>query len=288
MKNPITNILDVENLSDGFNSTFLNQVKIFKSTKSTKTPYIYDKNIIIVIQGKKNCLLNDLVFDINPNNYLVVPSTIPLSCQTTIEDGMFLALSIHIDMDIIEEILESIEIKITDQKTNLGIFTHKVEIEFQNIIFRLVETSINEKDTKVLGRSILKELYYRLLITDKSSYILNLLQKNSTEVKISKALEKIHKNINSKISIKHLADDVNMSIASFHFHFKEITNITPLQYVKHIKLTKAKFFLSQNKKVNEVANLLGYEDPSQLSKDYKKYFNESPKEFIQNNTALNI
>ena len=99
------------------------------------------------------------------------------------------------------------------------------------------------------------------------------------EYKIAKALKHIHDNYNKSIDADSLARICDMSISSFHEHFKKITSHTPLQYIKKIRLTKAKDLLTKHGcKVVEVSDELGYDNSSHFSRDFKNYFGYSPKE----------
>jgi AraC-like DNA-binding protein len=101
----------------------------------------------------------------------------------------------------------------------------------------------------------------------------------NNESKIANALKMIHDNYKENHDMETLSRTCGMSVSSFHTHFKKITTFTPLQYIKKIRLTKAKELLTKHDyKVVDVANELGYDNPSHFSRDFKSYFGYSPKE----------
>ena len=271
------------NKKDGIHDTLLKDVKIFKTTTyEPKSPLIYDVCLILVLQGKKlaNLASNTLTFDCD--NYLVVPTTLPLECETyASKEEPFVCLLIHIDKKIMYEIIDAVTKKDFKQtkENNLGIFSDKVTKKIEDITFKLLDTLESKEETEILGNSILKELYYRIAIGENSNFLHKMFLDNNNEAKIAKALKNIHDNYDKSIDIPTLAREEEMSVSSFHTHFKQITSHTPLQYIKKIKLTKAKDLIAKhNYQVVDAAYELGYDNPSQFSRDFKKYFGYPPKD----------
>ena len=275
-----TNFLEKEN---GLHDTFLQGVKIFKTDEyEPKSPLIYDVCLILVLQGKKiaNLANNSITFDCD--NYLVVPTTLPLECETyASKDEPFVCLLISIDKKMMFEIIESLEKReFENSKENiLGIFSDKVTSKIEDTTKKLLEVLESKEETNILGESILKELFYRIAIGDNANFLHKMFLENNNEAKIARALKNIHDNYNKNIDVPTLARVEDMSVSSFHTHFKNITSHTPLQYIKKIKLTKAKDLLvKHNYQVVDTAYELGYDNPSQFSRDFKNYFGYPPKE----------
>jgi AraC-like DNA-binding protein len=73
--------------------------------------------------------------------------------------------------------------------------------------------------------------------------------------------------------MEELATRLGMSTSAFHLHFRVITSYSPLQYLKGVRLNKARQAIQGGgTTVNEVARAVGYESPSQFSREYKRYF----------------
>lgn len=283
MNKTILNQVNILLKNDGLHSTFLNNVKLFKTTTSTpRGPLLYDLCLILVLQGKKIGFLANQTFEYDNKNYLVVPTTLPFECEThASKEEPFICALITIDKKIMYELIDSIPQKAIkkDKSCDLGVFSDTVNSDIEDITLRLLKALSSKEDSKILGSSILRELYYRIINGENSCFLHKMFLNSNKEAKISRALRNIHDNYNKHLDIPTLARDEDMSVSSFHTHFKKITSYTPLQYIKNIRLNKAKDLIAkQNFQVNETAYKVGYESISQFSKDFKLYFGYSPKE----------
>ena len=104
-----------------------------------------------------------------------------------------------------------------------------------------------------------------------------LLQEAGKYSRIADALAYLHRHYAEPISVERLASAVNMSPSHFHHHFKCTTQLAPMQYLKRLRLLKARALLGQRAhNVSRAAAAVGYQSPSQFSRDYKRYFGASP------------
>lgn len=283
MNNQILNQAEKILQKEGLTNTYIDDIKLFKTTKCTpKGPLIYDLCLILVLQGKKIGYLGNETFKYDSKNYLVVPTTMPFECETfASKDEPFICMLVSIDKNIMYELIDSIskeEIKDWN-KSNLGVFSDNVTLEIEDIVFRLLKTLESKEESKILGNQILRELYYRISVGENSHFLHKMFLNTNIEAKISKSLKTIHDNFSQHLEIPQLAKEEDMSVSSFHTHFKRITSHTPLQYIKKIRLNKAKEFITnENFQVNETAYKVGYESISQFSKDFKTYYGYPPKE----------
>jgi AraC-like DNA-binding protein len=283
MKKKILHKLQKLITNDGYYNTFIDEVKLYKMSKHTTLYNIMFENwVLFTFQGKKEMKLNQTLLEYNSDNYLVASSTLPIECETfaSVEEP-FLGIVISFDLNIIYELLDEISIEkpTITKNCNIGTFSDNITEEIENILYRIIKIIDNKEESKILGKSLIKELLYRVLKGENSHFLHKLLNKTSNEAKISRSLKLIHTSFENPYSIEELARKEDMSVASFHNHFKKITAHTPHQYIKKIRLNKAENLLSQNNlNVNEVAIKVGYENASQFSKEFKKYFGYSPKE----------
>ena len=93
---------------------------------------------------------------------------------------------------------------------------------------------------------------------------------------ISKAVEHIHRNVDKPVSVDELAKMVHMSRPTFYENFRAVMHISPLQYAKSVKLGRAQALIQEGKKANEAGYLVGYNSPSQFSREYKRHFGYAP------------
>lgn len=282
MKKSIIENREILNLEDGIHDTNLKNIKIFKTTKyEPKTPLIYDVCLILVLQGKKIANLSTNSFTFDCDNYLVVPTTLPLECETyASKDEPFISLLISLDREIMYDIIEKLDSRNFENKhSSFGIFADKVTQDIEDITSKLLDILESQEQSIILSNGVLTELFYKIAIGQNAKILHKMFLEENNESKIAKALKIIHDNYKENHDMETLSRVCGMSVSSFHTHFKNITSFTPLQYIKKIRLTKAKDFLTKyDYKVVDVAYELGYDNPSHFSRDFKSYFGYSPKE----------
>jgi AraC-like DNA-binding protein len=269
--------------TDGIHDTFLNDVKIYTTSKyDPLSPFIYDVCLILVLQGKKIGHLgaNTLVYD--AKNYLVVPTTLPLECETyASQEEPFIGLIISIDKKVMYDIIDNVSKKeaIESKKNSLGVFSDKVNENIEDITLKLLKMLESKEESKILGTSLLKELFYRVAVGENSHFLHKMFLNTNNEAKIARALKIIHTQCETNLDITKLAREEDMSVPSFHTHFKKITSHTPLQYIKKIRLNKGRELIAkQDYQVVDAAYEMGYDSASQFSRDFKNYFGYPPKD----------
>ncbi|MGD9212400.1 MAG: helix-turn-helix domain-containing protein, partial [Desulfobacteraceae bacterium] len=158
-----------------------------------------------------------------------------------------------------------------------GLFLSRTTPKIKNVVVRLLRAIQSPVESKVLGEGIVHELIFRIMCSENASSLYALAMKNTNLARIDKALKLIHENYQDSINVEKLADIVNMSPSSFHRAFKKVTSSSPIQYVKKIRLDKAKSLLiEQGLRVNEAATQVGYESTTQFSREFKRHFGNSP------------
>ncbi len=282
MNKSITKNRAIFNIEDGLHNTNIEGIKIYKTEKyEPKTPLIYDVCLILVLQGKKIANLSsnkNFVYDCE--NYLVVPATLPLVCETyATKEEPFICLLISLDREIMYSIIEKLTNRHFQENNQFAIFSDKVTQSIEEITIRLLNILESKEESQILGNGIIKELLYKICIGENANILHKMFLEDNNEFKIAKALKLIHDNFHKTHDIESLSRLCDMSVASFHTHFKKTTSLTPLQYIKKIRLTRAKDLLVKyNYSVVKVSEELEYDNQSHFSRDFKNYFGYSPKE----------
>ena len=149
----------------------------------------------------------------------------------------------------------------------------------KSAVIRLLRVLETDTETAILGPGTTKEIFYRALMGGQGASLLALLNQNSNLARIIGTLKIIHGNYKEKLDVERLAKTANMSLSTFHRAFKEVTADSPLQYLKKVRLNKARDLLLQEQtKAYIVAERVGYESQSQFSREFKRYFNVAPSE----------
>jgi AraC-like DNA-binding protein len=269
---------------DGANMTRVPDVFTFRQTEPyEKEVTVYHPAIFILGQGKKHCYLEGKKYDYSTGRYLCVFLPIPIKVGTVeaTPDKPLLMAAIKVDLIKIASILLKIDrVKQSPAKslpTNASpMMSGPLNPELLDSIVRLLRALDNPVECEVLGESILKEIYFRLIYGNSSGSLQQLLQHRGQVQQISKAVDYIHQNLNEVVSVDELAGIVNMSTSGFRKTFREVMHMPPLQYAKSIKLDQAYTLIKEGKNASEAGYLVGYNSPAQFSREYKRHFGFAP------------
>ncbi len=274
------NYIKYFNLKEGFNDTKVKGVKIFKNDYSLKRQLLnYNPGILIVLNGTKHGYIKNVHFDYSRDYYLVLPTHLQFECEAvaTASNPVF---GLHIELDI--EVLQNIIMKMKDFKppiVNVNTFKAtplRISNEIENASIRLLESLKSENSSQIIAPLIIKEILYYVLMGENKGILYSLCLNGSDYDRLAKALKIIHTNYNSHINVDDLAKTCYMSPSAFYKTFKSVTGETPIQYLKKIRLNKAKDMLSLNNKACDVAELVGYESLSQFSREFKRFYGQTP------------
>lgn len=249
------------------------------STYSPRTPQSYEPGIIILAQGKKRVFIGDTEYSYDPMNFLVLSVPLPLECETTASaEEPMLGISISISPASIGEILLELEDTSYRRKSiPTGIVSAPLHPQILDATWRLLQAIKTPEDRSVLGPIYKKEIIYRVLRSPQGEALRAMAFQHQQFFQISRSLDLIHSSYDKKIDLKTLASEAGMSTSSFHTNFKLLTHLSPLQYIKHVKLHKARLLMfEEGRNASTAAYLVGYESPSQFSREYKRLFGLSP------------
>lgn len=244
-----------------------------------RAPLSYNSEIVILAQGEKQVYLGNDIYTYDTSHYLVLPVPLPVECEGKVEQGKpILGFSITIDPIEIGEILLDVEINQNEiQPLPRGIYSASMNETLYDAAIRLLQAIAKPQDKKVLAPMIKKEIIYRVLQGEKGEILQSLTYRNRRFFQIAKVLKKIHESYNDDFNIEKLAKELDMSSSTFHSCFKAVTNTSPLQYIKNIRLHKARTLMIQDGlNANFTSIQVGYESPSQFNREYKRLFGITP------------
>jgi AraC-like DNA-binding protein len=269
---------------EGVNLTSLPVFAAFKvSTTQAKGPAIDVPALVIVGQGKKNCYVGDRVYEYSPGKALIMfyPLAVEVEFVEASPDKPFLAACVGIDLGRLADVLLRIE-RIDGGATTApspdpsAVFSAPLNDNLLDPMIRLLESLADPTDAAFMGESIVDEIYYRVLRGERGGELRTLLQQRGKIQSISRAVEHIHQHVDEPVSVEQLAEMAFMSRTRFYKTFRDVMHLTPLQYAKSVKLGRARTLIQEGKKSNEAGYLVGYNDPSQFSREYKRHFGYAP------------
>lgn len=270
---------------EGYTQTRLANVNLMRANHPIgRTPVIYEPSIVIVCQGQKRGYLNQQIFHYDALHYLVLSVPLPFYTETDAsEENPLLAISIDLDMTEISSLLIELEPQLTQRvQSALGIFSTPLDDALQNAALRLLRVLQSANEAKILGHSIIREIYYRVLIGKQGKALINALASQGNLAKMAQMLRYIHQHYAQTLEVSQLAQNCDMSIASFHTHFKAITGSSPLQYIKSVRLQQARLFMIRDNLTAAASAIkVGYESPSQFNREFKRAFGRTPGEEVK-------
>jgi AraC-like DNA-binding protein len=252
-----------------------------RSQPSSRTPVVYEPNIVIVGQGRKRGYLGDKVYQYDPFNYLVLSVPLPAECEWDASpEEPLLLIALNVDPTMLGEMLLEMDEPLPPVGTTpLGISTTPMSEELGGAVIRLLECLKSPLDSRMLGRHIVREIVYRVLRGEQGGALRALASRDDHFTRIARVLKHIHTAYASPLSAEDMAGKAGMSVSAFHHSFKLVTASSPLQYLKRIRLDHARRLMAHDGyNAGSAARAVGYESPSQFSREFKRLFGVTPVE----------
>jgi AraC-like DNA-binding protein len=279
---------DVKELNslEGVKSTSVPGVHFYRASEGNgRVPLLYQSGIIVMGQGYKQIHLGEERVSYGPGDYLVIGVPLPLECEAFSENGLpILGMSIDVDSQVLHRLVNLISSEGNTASSNLspclnlGIRSESMCDALDEAIKRLLRALHNDLDAKVLGSSIVEEIVFRILNSPNGHILFDLAKHDGHYARIAKVLNRMHKEYAEPITVDYLAEQANMSVSGFHRAFRQVTTESPLQYLKKVRLTKAKELIQvDGKRASDAALMVGYSSTSQFSREFKRHFNATPK-----------
>ncbi|WP_407887922.1 AraC family transcriptional regulator N-terminal domain-containing protein [Scytonema sp. NUACC26] len=246
---------------------------------STATQGVSEPLLGIVVQGKKEVLLNEETYRYGVAQYIVVSVDLPLSgCVVeATPDLPYLGFKLKLDPAQLCEIIAQTNRGIGKNESVRGWFISDADPPLIDCAIRLTKLLETPQDIPFLAPTIVREIYYRLLMGEQGEAVRQIATSGSTMQRIAEAIERIKADFTKPLRVEDLAEQTNMSPSSFHRHFKAVTSISPLQYQKQLRLLAARqMMLAENADAAQAAYRVGYESASQFSREYARMFGAPP------------
>lgn len=266
---------------EGYNLTLLPSVRILRSNRVlARTPVLYDPGIVIVCQGRKRGYFGGQLYLYDEDHYLAVSVPVPFSMETdATPERPLLALYLHLDFAMAAELAAQIDREDATQHAQAprSMMSTSMDEAMQASVLRLLQAMQCPLEAAVLGRGLLRELYFRVLTGAQGSALREALAMRGQFGRIGKALRLIHAGYAQSLDVTQLAEEAGMSVPSFHSHFKAITQVSPMQYVKSTRLHQARLLMVREDMTAEAAShAVGYTSASQFSREFKRLFGLTP------------
>lgn len=266
---------------EGYNLTAIPGVRILRSNRPlSRTPVLYDPGVVIVCQGRKRGYFGEQLYVYDEEHYLAVSVPVPFSMETEAsEQHPLLALYLHLDFALAAELAAQIDREgITEPiQAPQSMMSTPMDDAMHMSVLRFLEAMHRPLEAAVLGHGLLRELYFRVLTGAQGSSLREALAMKGQFGRIGRSLRLIHAGYAQPLDVMQLAEEAGMSMPSFHSHFKAITQVSPMQYVKSTRLHQARLLMVRQDLTAEAAShAVGYTSASQFSREFKRLFGLTP------------
>lgn len=265
---------------EGYTLTALADVRFLRSDRPlASTPVLYEPGIVIVCQGRKRGLWADQVYLYDAQHYLAVSVPVPFTMETDASaDAPLLAIYFSLDLPVLAGLALQVDELIERSSAEpLGMFSTPMDDALAQTVLRFLEAMSSPVEAVLLGPAIVREIYFRVLIGEQGASMRAALADQGRFGRIAKAVRRIHTSFGDRLTVTRLAREAGMSIPTFHAHFRSVTQSSPMQYLKSVRLHQARLLMLRNGRTASAASLeVGYESASQFSREFKRFFGRSP------------
>lgn len=264
---------------DGFVSTEIREFQIVRSASRLEPVHAVQRpSLCLLLQGTKEVTVADQVYRYTAGEYLVSTVDLPVTGEVIEASARapYLCLVIGIDPALVFDVMQSGELNVA-AGSQAGLFFGRARPELQDAVSRLTRCLDSTQDSAVLAPGILREIVYRLLQGPFGPMVAELGMTGSRTQRVARAIAHLKNQYAEPLRVETLAALAGMSPSTFHEHFRKITTFSPLQYQKMLRLQEARRLLVANGTgAADVAFRVGYQSPSQFSREYARVFGHSP------------
>jgi len=263
--------------------TEISGFSLHRRTNKQSIHCIYDLGLGVILQGEKQVLIGNEIFSYGRGQTMLTTIDLPAVSRVTQASYTepFIGMMLKLDIDLITEIAGNIDnIHIASNIPSFSI--EHMDVGLIEALDRLVDLVQDPSLIPQIAPLIQHEIIVRLLLGKHGDYLRNLIKISVSENNIFKVISWLRNNFLNDVSVDEIAEQANMTSATFRNHFREITRMTPLQYQKQLRLQEArKLMLMQSSEVRRVAESVGYESQSQFTREYVRLFGITPQKDIK-------
>lgn len=266
---------------DGVLTTAIPSLHFVRSSNTTVPIHqVHEPALCIVAQGRKVVMLAEESYHYGTSDYLVVSVDLPISGQViqASAEAPYLCLRLNFDpYQVLDLIKESALPTSPMPDSRRGLYVSQTNSLLLDAVIRLVHLLENPQDVPVLAPLVIREILYRILQGNQGESLKQLVMTGSHSNRIAEVIKRIKQDYDKPLRIEELSKLANMSPSSLHRHFKEVTAMSPMQYQKQLRLQESRrLLLSESADAADVGFQVGYESPSQFSREYARLFGLPP------------
>ncbi len=239
----------------------------------------------VIAQGSKTTRFGDRDVRYDPSRYLVITGEV--DCETTILEASrerpFLAVSLELPPDVITKTLLTLaDAQVEPIDEPIPAFVSPLDGPVRDGLIRLLAAVDDPLERRVIAPLVLEELIFRLLRTEAAAVLRRAVGRRQDVGDVQEAMRFMRQHVGRSLSVEEVARHVAMSPSHFAHRFQAIARVSPMRYLKQLRLQEARtLLLGEGARVGEAAQRVGYESPSHFSRDFKSHFGSTPAEYLR-------
>lgn len=270
----ITRALPQDGAVEPLKGVYLKRSSITDSTPGSSAP-----SFCIIAQGSKELLLGNERYCYDPSHSLLITAALPVT--GTILDASkqhpYLSFALKLDPALVGSVMVESGLHITPDAEVRAISVSPLDASLLDAVVRIVRLLETPSQAAFLMPLLTREIIYRLLTSQRADQLRHIAVQGGGAPPIAKAIARLREDFDQPLKINEIAHDLGMSVSGFHHHFKAVTAMTPLQFLKEVRLQEARrLILYEGLDVTSAGFRVGYNDASHFSREYKRLFGVPP------------
>lgn len=266
---------------EGAHDTSVRGLNLYRATAPTQRLHgVHNPCVCVIAQGAKRVMLGDEVYLYDRARYLAAAMNLPVSGQVVeaSPEKPYLAMKLDVTPQEIAALLLEANLPESSQTgPSRGLFVSRVDTDLIEAFVRMLRLLDSPEDIAALEPVVRREILYRMLKSEEGQRLRQIATAAAHSTRIARAIEWLRRNYTQPLRIDELATQANMSTSSFHEHFRAVTAMSPLQFQKQLRLQEARqLLISEALDAATAGHRVGYESPSQFSREYSRLFGAPP------------
>ncbi len=273
-------------LKDGVAAASIDGVYLTRSSTTDVPRQASNQPVFcIVAQGAKELMVNAQPYRCFPGNYLLCTLGIPMSGQITraSAEQPYLGLSMVLNFTEIASVVRDAGLSgAGGHQRSAAVAAYKMDASLIDAVARLAEVLQSPDQIPIMAPILRREIYFKLLTSENQTLLRRMGDQNGKTQRVLTGLAWLKENATRNIRMTELADRLHMSTSSMNAWFRNVTDLSPLQFQKRLRLQEARLMMTaENVDVTTASLRVGYESASQFNREYKRFFGAPPLQDVQ-------
>lgn len=255
-----------------------------RAAPTQPTSCMVGASVALVVQGAKRMVRGEEAYMYNAHRFLITSLDLPAMAQVVeaSPEKPYLGLSMRLDLRVMTELMAQGTLAPCGQAAGRGMVLGETTPPMLDAFKRLLALLDDPGAIPVLAPLIQREIHYRLLVSDQGARLRQIASVGSRSHRIARTIEWLKAHYTLPLRVDELAARAQMSASAFHQHFRQLTAMSPLQFQKWLRLNEARrIMLAEHLDASSAAFQVGYESPSQFSREYTRLFGAPPRRDVE-------